>query len=445
MSLTVRWIGALVALVLAIPLAVAAEGEDDAQPRVVVAAIDTAINPYHEFFHAGGDGPYADSAPSAVTEDVLDEFGIGEDQIISLTRTGNQFADVAADAEQWDAVERGVPYWFEGTNVIGISFRGSPHLQPTPDKSAHGMGVTASVLEANPEAVVVLVESPVSIPPIESAAQLEAEEWAFTHSAVDIVSTSYGWPGSPPVPDHLSSSYTGVVENGKYHFAAVDNTPALSPIDTTGGPWWSIGIAGYQEETTNGRTVSSGSVPDFVGNFTQSLPYTMVAQEGRSTVSGTSFATPHSAGTMSAILLEARRAAGHLGGIVTDDVDLPLMVDSADLQLTNWDLRRALEEAAYYPTFDEFSGTPGTSVPVPDQAPYTLTGWGAITPDPERGVIDETLAHAGAAGEPTRFKDSETCAYMTAVIEARWTYWTFYAFGGEGWLEFGFPYEYCDL
>jgi hypothetical protein len=290
----------------------------DGESRLV-AAIDTAMNPYHEFFHFGGEGPYETAQPSAVTPDVLDEFDIGPDQVIDVTRTGDMDADLAADADQWEAVERGQAYWYKGTNVIAISFRNSNWLRPA-GKSSHGVGVTAAILEANPEAVVVLVESPVGFPPIESAAQLDAEAWAHTHPAVDITTTSYGPPGSPPIPAHLSSTYTGVVTNGKLHFAAVDNTPGLSPIDTTGGPWWSIGIAGWQEETTEGRQLQSGSLADFIANWTQSLPYCTNCQDGRSTVSGTSFASPRSAGVMSAVLLEARRAVDHERGIVTDGV-----------------------------------------------------------------------------------------------------------------------------
>jgi hypothetical protein len=410
------------------PAPVAAQ--DSAQPRVVVAVIDSAVNPYHEFFHAGG-SLYGEGAPSSVTPEVLAEFGIGSDNIIRLTRTGNFDADFAVDKAQWDAIADGQPYWFEGTNVIGISFGREDGERLRPEGSgnnptSHGMGTTSAVLAANPEAIAVLVESP-NGPLTEFGTKPAGETWSFTHPAVDIVTTSYGPPFSPPMGHHLRDSYTGVVTNGKLHFGAADNSPALSSIDATAGPWWSIGIAGYGEGSTETRERRSGSYPDFVGDFTQELPYCLRCVEGTSSVSGTSFATPRSAGTMSAVLLEARRTTGHLGGIATDG-DAPSMVRTAEGDLTNWDLRRALEEGAFYP-----------STPLPVAAlDYS---WGAITPDPEKGVIAETLAHLGF-GEPTRVKDADTCSVMTVNIEARQAYWNNHP-RSEGFCTSADPYIRC--
>jgi hypothetical protein len=449
-----------------------------AAARVVVAAIDSAMNPYHGFFHGDDDGPYVDEAPSAVTAEVLAELGVGPDQILSLTRTGDMEADLAADAEQWERVEPGVLYWFEGTNVLGISFDGSTDepLKPTTDKNAHGVGVTAAVLEANPDAVTILVEG----------ISDDSEEWAFTHPSVDIVTTSYGFPASPPVPYHLHRSYTGVVGNGKLHFGAVDNSPAPSQPDSTGGPWWSIGVAGFQEDSTKGRQLLSGTASDVVGNFTQTLPYCMDCQEGRREVAGTSFATPTSAGTASHALLLARQAVGHAGGIVLPedhdaegsdaegsdgegsddgtedgaeagtagtDATRPLLVDGEldgePFTRTNWELRRALEEAAVYPGFDEWDPTAdahpldAAALPVLDAAPWLTTGWGLVTADPELAVVPELLAHLGVDGEPTRTKSADACLFNTINFEVRYYYWNHYALLGESWLEDDDPYLRC--
>ena len=401
-----------------------------AASRVVVADIDTGVNPYHQFFNTG--------ASSSVTPAVLAEFGIGESNIIRLTRTGNFAADYAADQAQWAQVKVGEPYWFEGTNIIGISFEpGSRIILPDNEDDTHGVGTAASVLGANPEAVVVFVEG---------MANADGEQWAFNHPAVDIVTTSYGIPGSVPLPFHVNNSYVGVVEKGKQHFGASDNSPALSPTDGTSGPWWSIGIAGFEEGTGEGRQVLSGNLVDFVADFTQDLPYCAECESGTQSVGGTSFATPRSAGTFSKILLEARRAAGHTGGIVTQGVPAPLMVDGS-LKLTNWQMRRALEEGAYYPTTADWDPIEGAfdflSVPVNDVAPWAQVSWGVITPDAEHQVVSQTLSHLGIGSAPTRTKSADTCAAMTANIDARYAYWDNVAFGSESWMGSAAPYVYC--
>lgn len=435
-----RALGALVAAALVVPAvqapATAAARPAKAKPRVVVAVIDTGFNAFHEYFYKGGP-LYGKTAPSSVTPAVLKEFGIGKDQIIKVPRTGNFGVDFAKVKARFEAIKEGQPYWFAGTNVIGISFlEDKNRLRPDGNASAHGIGTAASVLTANPEAIVVAVED---------WNVDAAEEWAFTHPAVDIVSTSYGPATSAPTLNHLSFSYTGVVENGKVHFGASANDPTYAGLDETSGPWWSIGIAGFEEGASGGRQLSSGQVPDFVGDFTQDLPYCRSCEEGLDSVGGTSFATPRSAGTFSKVLLETRRAAGHTGGIVKSGKDAPLLVDGK-MKLTNWEMRRALEEAAYYPTTAEY-GTEGgpdpTSVPVNDAAPWVQTGWGLISPARQYDVVKEMLAHLGVAGKPTRTKPQEACDFMTANMEARRGYWEMLAVNGQGYGSAEDPYVYC--
>lgn len=434
-----RALCALAAATLALPVlsAVAhASPVPKVTPRVVVAVIDTGFNAFHEYFHKGGT-LYGNKAPSSVTPAVLREFGIDKDHIIRVKRTGDFGTDFERAKAQFDKIEKGEPYWFAGTNVIGVSFLGDgQRLRPDGDAETHGIGTAAAVLTANPDAIVVAVED----------WNVEAsEEWAFTHPAVDIVSTSYGPATSYPTLNHLSNSYTGVVENGKAHFGASANDPTYAGLDETSGPWWSIGIAGFEEAASQGRQVSSGQVPDFVGDFTQDLPYCRNCEEGLESVGGTSFATPRSAGTFSKVLLEARRAAGHSGGIVSTGKGEPLLV-AGRLQLTVWDMRRALEEAAYYPTTGDYGtegGTDPTSVPVNDAAPWVQTGWGLISPARQFGVVKETLAHLGIGGKATRTKPQGACDFMTANMEARHGYWDQAALMGQGYGKTEDPYVYC--
>ena len=414
-----------------LPAASAATTAPAGASRVVVADIDSGINPYHAAFYAHG--------ASEVTPEVLAEFpGV---QTVTLTRTGDYAADVAADKAVWDSIELGKPYWFAGTNIIGISFDESTPTRILADAGdEHGVGTAAAVLDANPEAVLLFVEG---------TAVEASERYAFTHPAVDVVTTSYGIPGSPPLPFHLAASYEGVVGLGKLHFGAADNSPALSPTDGTSGPWWSIGVAGFHEDTSGGRELSSGNAVDLVSDFTQTLPYCSDCETGEQSVSGTSFATPRSAGTASKILLEARRKAGHVGGPVVRDGAAPLAV-SGTLPLTGWQLRRAFEQAAAYPglsdydveaaVFDDFL----TSAPVVDAAPWLQTGWGVFSPDAKYGVVGEALARLGVSGTATREKSAEACAANNALLTARHLYWDNVAIGSESFFTTDEdPYLYC--
>jgi hypothetical protein len=430
----------LAALLLALPVAVgvlpaasAAPPEGKGRPegkgkpaatapaaaRVVVADVDSGVNPYHDAYYAHG--------PSEVTPDVLAEFpGIST---VKLTRSGDLKADFAADKAFWDSVESGKPYWFEGTNLIGISFDSSGVKIFSDRGDEHGTGTSSAVLDANPEAIVVMVEG---------TGNAAAETWAFTHPAVDIVTTSYGIPGSPPVPFHLENSYEGTVHRGKLHFGASDNSPALSPPDGTSGPWWTIAVAGFEEGTSGGRTTVSGNVVDVVSDFTQDLPYCSDCESGRESVGGTSFATPRSAGTASTVLLETRRAAGHVGGPVVREGTGSLAVLGNGLELTPFELRRAFEEAAHYPGVGGYDPVEAVfdlgATPVVDAAPYVQTGWGLFSPDPALGVVDEALAQLGVRGEPREAKGADACAFNSAQHDLRHAYWDDLAIGSESFL-----------
>jgi len=421
-------------------------------PRVVVAVIDTGINPYHAFYRAGS--PIYASAPAAVTLPVLEEFGLHEQPEcwIQLTRTGDFAADVAADAASWERAATCDLVWFVGTNILAKSFSpGSVPYMPDDEGDTHGVGTSSAVLSANPEAVLLFLEG----------TGADAEDFAMTHPAVDFISTSYGPIGSVPLPEHLNKSFTGTYTFGKLHFGACDNSPSTGLQDSTCGPWWSVGIAGFEEtqdnepaESSDGRQPMSGSLPDFLADFTQTLPYCAACEDGYDDyVGGTSFATPRSAGTASLILLEARRRLNHLGGIIRG-VGRPIMaagmVGSASRAFTNWELRRALEEGAWVPGVDDYQGPvvdeflPG--YPVPPAAPWAVIGWGVISPLAETGVVTRTLQGLGLEAGAAPAKDAGFCNFQNGVIGLRKLYWDTIIVASETFMNAPTPdpYRYCD-
>jgi hypothetical protein len=398
---------------------------DPARSRTVVAVLDSGINPYHDFFYAGSP-LYPNGHPSAVTQEVLDAFGVKPENVVTLTRTGNLVNDLAADAAFWSRVTRGETYHFRGTNIIARSFAGAADvvLKPDTSKSAHGVGTGGSVLAANPDAVLLFLEQ---------ASQLgsaESHAFAFQHPAIDAVSTSYGVsiPQTGfPLPEYraFEHTYEGVVTNGKLHFSSGGNGPGMTPLRAGAGPWWSIGVSGIEEGSSEGDTLLSGHFPDFVSDFTQTLPYCMDCEAGLSEVGGTSFSTPRAAGVASKVILEARRLRSHAGGITAVN-GVPVMVAGAGNPIDNWQLRRALEQAAWIPDSTAYDPVAGVNdlagLPINPAAPWLQVGWGDLTSSAARGVVAAALSELGL-GSAARAKPTGFCEFQTTIIRERQLYW----------------------
>lgn len=380
-----------------------AEGEDRLPPHVVVGDIDTGINVYHERF--------AGTIPDALLATFVDASTGQLPRRIQLAQTGDFETRLEADqARVWDTLERGVLYHFEGTRVLGISFLDddadeNPILD-FPDGS-HGTATAGSVFDANPEAIVVMVEGVGSGP---------GELWAMGQPWIDVTTMSYGPVGSPPTS---STEETGTHaathagwRGGKLPVGAADNTPSLAPNDATAGPPWVIGVAGDHVET-HCRDHVSGTFPDVTANFTQTLP-DADSVDARHQTSGTSFATPTTAGTLSAIVLEVRKAWNHTGGIIEG----ALAVSPAGDRLTNAGVRDAMNSTAYYFETADCEPAPGTSTPVNPVAPWLQMGWGHVGPE----VVATTVAVLlGAQAEVG--KDSGAVAFQEALYDYRVRLW----------------------
>ena len=398
---------------------------DPARPRAVVAVLDSGINPYHDFYYVGSP-LYPSNHPSAVTQEVLDAFGVKPENVVTLTRTGNLANDLNADAAFWARVTRGEAYHFRGTNIIARSFAGAADvvLRPDTSKSAHGVGTSGSVLAANPDAVLLFVEQASDLGSAESHA------YAFRHPAIDVVSTSYGAsiPNTGfPLPEYrtFESTYEGVVTNGKLHFSSGGNGPGMTPLRAGAGPWWSIGVSGIEEGSSEGDTLLSGNFPDFVSDFTQTVPYCMDCEAGLTEVGGTSFSTPRAAGVASGVIQAARRLRGHVGGISAVN-GVAVMVLGTGNSITNWQVRRALEQAAWIPDSTAYDPIDGVNdlagLPINPVAPWLQVGWGDLTSAAAKGVVPAALSELGL-GSALRVKPAGYCEFQTAIIQERQLYW----------------------
>ena len=174
--------------------------------------------------------------------------------------------------------------------------------------------------------------------------------------------------------------------NNKIHTGAADNTPSPAVQDATAGPPWSIGIAGYAEEGDDQKETMSGSYPDIAADWTQMLP-NHDDVDGYHETSGTSFATPRTAGILSFVLDHLRGEVGDFGsGASSVDRNGSLVQgvwpDSnpnagTEASITNAEVRNALNLSAWYPSFTTWDPSAGT-MPISPVAPCTQVGWGVV-------------------------------------------------------------------
>ena len=369
----------------------------DLEAYTVVAPIDTGINVYHNHFIMN------ESFPSSLLE------GLNVTMICDISTEGTWQERYDADKEDcWDQISTSDILTFRGTRIIGTSPDDGTDIPILDDpQDGHGTAVTGAVLDANPDAVIFFVEG------FSDAAVLAAANQPL----VDIITTSFGPIGSVPVPGIEDATRVAVVENKKIHAGAADNSPSPAVQDSTAGPPWSIGISGYAEEGDDQKETMSGSYPDIAADWTQILP-NHDDIDGYHETSGTSFATPRTAGLLSKIILALRAEFGDYSSGADPITRMGLLVSGEGLNVTNDDLRDALNLSAWYPsssTWDPLSGT----MPISPVAPCTQVGWGVVNESNVQPIIDHLRG-----GQQMDERPSDVVLCMETNQAIREAYWT---------------------
>ena len=361
----------------------------------IVAPIDTGINVYHNHFILN------ETLPNWMLE------SLGVTMWCNITTEGTWQERYEADRETcWDVITSSDIVYFRGTRIIGTTPDDGTEIPILDDPSdGHGTAVTGAVLDANPDAIIFFVEG------FSDAAVLAAANQPL----VDIITTSFGPIGSIPVPGIEDSTRVAVVENKKIHTGAADNTPSPAVQDPTAGPPWSIGVSGYAEEEDDQKETMSGSYPDIAADWTQMLP-NHDDIDGYHETSGTSFATPRTAGILSMVLTMLRENSGDLLSGASEERN-GLLVNGTNLSVSNDDIRDALNLSAWYPSASSWDPTSGT-LPISPVAPCTQVGWGVVN----LSNIQPLFNHlAGIDSMPQRPADVVAC--MEANQAMREAYW----------------------
>jgi len=362
----------------------------------VVAPIDTGINVYHNHFLMNESYP----------QWLLD--GLGVNKICDVTLTGTWQERYEADKETcWDNITSEDVVWFRGTRIIGTTPDDNTDIPILDDpQDGHGTAVTGAVLNANPDAVIFFVEG------FSDAAVLAAANQPL----VDVITTSFGPILSVPVPGIEDATKVAVVQNKKLHTGAADNSPSPAVQDSTAGPPWSIGVSGYAEEGDDQKETMSGSYPDVAADWTQVLP-NHDDIDGYHETSGTSFATPRTAGLLSKILMSLRSEFGDMSSGADPDTRDGLMVNGTNFTVTNDDLRDALNLSGWYPSFEGWDPLSGTT-PISPIAPCTQVGWGVVNESNVLPIIEHLNGTSTMSNRP-----SDVVMCMEANQEIREAYW----------------------
>jgi len=362
----------------------------------VVAPIDTGINVYHDHFRTNETYP----------EWLLD--GLGVTMTCELTFVGTWQERYEADKEMcWDRINSTDIVYFPGTKIIGTTPNDNTDIPILDDPSdGHGTAVTGAVIDANPDAIIFFVEG------FSDAAVLAAANQPL----VDIISTSFGPIGSIPVPGIEDATEIAVVVEKKIHTGAADNSPSPAVQDSTAGPPWSIGISGYAEEGDDQKETMSGSYPDIAADWTQILP-NHDDIDGYHETSGTSFATPRTAGLLSKVIQHLRTESGDFSSGADPEIRNGFLVNSDSMNISQAQIRDALNLSAWYPSFSTWDPLSGTT-PVSPIAPCTQIGWGVVNESNVQPIINHLN---GNTIQPDRPADVTLC--METNQEIRESYW----------------------
>ena len=355
----------------------------------VVAPIDTGINVYHNHFIMNKSYP----------QWLLD--GLNVTMICDISTNGTWQERYESDKEDcWDQITSTDIVWFRGTKIIGTSPDDDTEIPILDDpQDGHGTAVTGAVLNANPDAVIFFVEG------FSDAAVLAAANQPL----VDVITTSFG-----PIGSIEDATKVAVVENRKIHAGAADNTPSPAVQDSTAGPPWSIGVSGYAEEGDDQKETMSGSYPDIAADWTQVLP-NHDDVDGYHETSGTSFATPRTAGLLSMVIQTLRAEFGDSSSGADPATRSGFMIQGVNI--TSDTIRDALNLSAWYPSYSTWDPTSGT-MPISPVAPCTQVGWGVVN---ESNVVPMIEHLNGTSDIPNRPSDVVMCMEANqAIREAYW-------------------------
>ena len=419
------------------------------KPFVVVAFVDSGVNPYHQDFRA----PEFVHHPSKYIEGYPAEAAAIKPSFDVADAKGYDAAREADDA-MWKLVTGDKLYWFPGTRIIGGISQGSGGTtgdlleRKILDDGGHGTGVVSvgagANFGSNPNALIVMVEG----------LGERSLEWATAQPWIDIVSNSWGNQANLPLGDPEmtrvatrrgqsivfsagngatnTNSSTVFTPGGPVEDPCKCKTPDsdLSVTDPWSGPAWELTVGAASP--INGQAHWWHSIPVDVSSFGSKWRAAgafgvkpVIDEDNIETrdFGGTSCAAPTTAGVLSAIIERARIELGDThGGQRPDQVVAVGKKKFPSGPLDDGKLTRLEAEALVQKTASPVPADPAKitwdyAVRPTTPTYYLHQGYGVVTRDSKALAIDVLL---GKEPLPDRAEVDTFIAGIDAIRNGIW-------------------------
>ncbi len=395
----------------------AEEMRDMVVPLTIIGMSDSGINPYHSEFSAA---TYPDPRVLELTNNFTRhpcEYIANypcRARPIPLTLNGEYYPE--QDQELWHVpasgqfgrVQQGLLYWIPGTKIIGARSNGGYDDPPADlilDNNGHGSG-SAGVAVGNrygycPTCLIHIVDT------------LDDQD-VYSEPFAEITTHSHGYTGNvplgvtalndpldllidPPSKDAVERGVTVMFSagNGVGNAFVVTNETYGSDMN---GPAWTI-LVGALRRDTSGAIVGEGT-PAHVSSWGDGwLP--SACRTGVDSVcahSGTSAASPYTAGVFGTVLRGVRQALGdpttgvRAGQIIAEGLPIPGSPYLADGKLTRRELRAVVLKTAA--PLDARTSIYPYPVNASSADRYPFEGYGATTPNAAARALEVLLGRA---------------------------------------------------
>lgn len=393
------------------------EDPGHADEHVVVALLDTGVNPFHEAFRTGQVGMPGDLPVQAV-----DQASGQPPLYVPIQPVGS------IEQTEWltEALEPRTLYSFAGTNLMFYSF--DDDLE-APDWNGHGTATAGIVARNAPGATILMVQIGDAI--------AEPAEWIAEQPWIDIVSVSIGTraDGATDYACYATVGQAGslcagyadqaersraAVASGKLWVNSAGNEPTPMLTDQWDGPPWVISVGGA-DSYRQGEAVQASKTPDVLSDFiVDDLPDDDSVDE-TFWATGTSLATPTVAATLADAILTLREKTGHTGGIENGQL-VPR------LGVANEQVRDAMNRTAIYwgpedyrptaPGHPDGVGVFGAGSPILPGAPWVQMGWGYVNASLSEDIVQVL------SGQEDPAKPQGAVEHMQARQQARQAMWS---------------------